>query len=73
MAKLGEGTQTRTPQQAAEASEILEVGQEGIVLISFTEAEDLWEEIEALEVSGNIWGEEGSGMVEEMIQVPGRR
>ena len=68
-----ERAQTRPPQQPAEAAEIAGAGQDSIASIAFNEAEDLWEEMEALEVSEDIWGEDSGGVVEETIQVLGRR
>jgi len=41
--------------------------------IGVNEAEDLWEEMEALEVSGDISGEDSGGAVEDTIQVRGKR
>jgi len=41
--------------------------------IGFNEAEDLWEEMQALEVSGDIFGEDSGGAVEDTIQVQGKR
>ena len=41
--------------------------------IGFNEAKDLWEEMEALEVSGDISGEERESGVQERFQVQGKR
>ena len=64
----------RTP-EAAEAAEIAE-SEDGLrdtdVSMGINEAEDLWEEMEALEVSGDILGAVSGGGVADKIQVRGK-
>ena len=72
----GQKIQTGQTPETAEAAAVAE-SQDGLGdtdgSMGINEAEDLWEEMEALEVSGDILGEVSGGGVAEKILVCGKR